>query len=171
MWSALLAPGLPQMVQSGLPCRIIARLVRYFLVEYSGLFAMFVCAFVFLAPLPSAAVASWCKCKRVVPPRFQPVWLWPPCVYTDTIRIYEVWTLSLRLPLGHFHLYITTRRSRHDPRFRVLHRQNSIPYAAMLVICCLVPRQDSNLTTPDLSLCGVRAVVAMCWRRSLPVKR
>ena len=40
MWSALLAPGPPQMVQSGLPCRTIARLVLYFLVAYSGLFAM-----------------------------------------------------------------------------------------------------------------------------------
>jgi hypothetical protein len=28
------------MVQSGLPCRTIARLVLYFLVAYSGLFAM-----------------------------------------------------------------------------------------------------------------------------------
>ena len=137
MWSALLAPGLPQMVQSGLPCRIIARLVRYFFVEYSGLFAMFVCAFVFLAPLPSAAVALGCEFRRVVPPRFQPVWLWPPCVYTDTIRIYEVWTLSLRLPLGHFHLYITTRRSRHYPRSRVFYQQGSTPYVALRVICCV----------------------------------
>ena len=100
MWSALLAPGLPQMVQSGLPCRIMARLVRYCLVEYSGLFAMFVCAFVFLAPLPSAAVALGCEFRRVVPPRFQPVWLRPPCVYTDTIRVLVVRTLNPHLPLG-----------------------------------------------------------------------
>ena len=61
------------------------------------------------------------------------MWLWPPCVYTDTIRIYEVWTLSLHLLSGHFHLYITTQDSRHYPRPRVLHLLSSIPNEAMRV--------------------------------------
>jgi hypothetical protein len=97
--------------------------------------------------LAIAAVALMWEFRRVVPPRFKSVFLRPPCVYTDTIRVLVVRTLSLRLPLGRFLLYITTGRSRHYPRFRVLYRQSSTPYAALRVICCLVPRQDLNLTT------------------------
>jgi hypothetical protein len=127
MWSALLAPGPPQMVQSGEPCRTIARLVRYCLVEYSGLFAMVSLCLCFSSALAIAAVALMWEFRRVVPPRFQPVWLRPPCVNTDTVRVLVVRTLSLRLPLGRFHLYITTGRSRHYPRFRVFTNRVQFP--------------------------------------------
>jgi hypothetical protein len=61
--------------------------------------------------------------RRVVPPRFKNVFLRPPCVDTDTVRVLVVRTLRLRLPLGHFHLYITTGRSRLYPRSRVFTNQ------------------------------------------------
>jgi hypothetical protein len=132
IWSALFAPGLPHIAQSGLPCRTMARLVRYCLVEYSGLFAIVV--FLCLAPLLSLRLLSWWEFRRVVPPRFQPVWLWPPCVNTDTIRVLEVRTLTRRLPQAHFRMFIHAPRQAGlplSPGINQLH--SSIPYERMHV--------------------------------------
>ena len=132
IWSALFAPGWPHSAQSGLPCRTIALLVLYCLVEYSGLFAIVV--FLCLAPLPSAAVALMWEFRRVVPPRFQPVWLWPPCVNTDTNRIYEVWTLTRHLPQAHFRMFIHAPRQAELPLFPGINQlHSSTPYERMHV--------------------------------------
>ena len=58
---------------------------------------------------------------------------------TDTIRVYDVRTLRLRLQPRHFRMLFTTQSSRLYPRSRVLHQPAATADVAMRVICYLVP--------------------------------